>query len=580
MLQRGVPLDKRTLPRVVDASRLMGDLSIGKQLHGHVLKLGFSSDQYAMTALIEMYGNLDSVDMAQTIFDKSPDHQNLVSWTLLAKLYVVRGKPNLAVDLFHKMVKHGVVVDPVALATACTACGTMKSLQHGRNVHEIARKCGLEFEVLVSNSLLKMYIDCDSIGDARLVFEKMPCKDVISWTSMIRAYVKKLGGFNEAFKLFRQMNSDGLKPDSFSISSILPACGRIASHNHGREIHGYLLRNGIHFNLKVKNALMDMYVKSGAITSASNVFAEMNEKDAISWTMMILGCSLHGQGKLGVDLFRQMEKNLKVKLDDTTYAAALHACSTARMVKEGKIYFDRIRAPTVAHCALKVSLLARCGHFDEARIFIEEQKIGKHPEVLRKLLEGCRINGQYALGKQVVEQLCELEPLNAENYVLLMNWYAGSAKWNMVNKLRETIYDMGLKPKKAYTWTLFRNKVHVFGTGDVTHPRSGKIYAELQGFMDEMRAEGLEPNWDFSLHDVDEERECIQIGHSELLALAFGLISSHSGPIRLAKNSRVCYGCHDFAKFVSKMMRREIILKDPNFFHHFKDGLCSCEDFW
>ena len=471
------------------------------------------------------------------------------------------------------------VVDRVALATACSACGMMKSLPRGRNVHDIARKCGLDSDVLVCNSLLKMYIDCDSIRDARLVFQQMPCKDVISWTSMIRAYVKG-GGFNEAFKLFRQMILDGLKPDSLSIASFLPACGRIASHKLGREVHGYLLRHGIHSNLKVKNALMDMYVKSGAITSASNVFAEMNEKDTISWTMMILGYSLHGQGRLGVDLFGQMEKNSKVPLDDTAYAAALHACSTARMVEEGRIYFDCIRAPTVAHCALKVALLARSGLLDEVRIFIEEQKIGKHPEVLRKLLEGCRINGQYTLGKQVIELLCELEPLNAKNYVLLMNWYAGSAKWHMVDKLRETLRDMGLKPKKAYTWTLFRNKVHVFGTGDVSHPRSGRIYSELQGLIEEMRAKGLEPNWDFRLHDVDEERECIQIGHSELLALAFGLISSQAGPICLAKNSRVCHGCHSFAKFVSKMMRREIILKDPNFFHHFKDGLCSCEDFW
>ncbi|CAL0323113.1 unnamed protein product [Lupinus luteus] len=547
MLQRGVPLDKHTLPRIVHASRLMGDLCLGKQVHGHAVKLGFSSDQYVVTALIEMYGHLGSLDMAQIVFHMSKP--NLFSWTLLARLYIVGGKPDLAIDLFLKMVeKEKCNVDPVALATACSACGLMKSLQHGRKVHEIARKCRLEFEVLVSNSLLKMYIDCDSVDDARLVFDQMPCKDVISWTSMIRAYVKNLGGFNEAFKLFRQMILDGLKPDSLSISTILPACGRIASHNHGREIHGYLLRNRIHFNQKVKNALMDMYVKSGAITSASNVFAQINDKDTISWTVMILGYSLHGQGKLAVGLFKHVEKKLKVQVDDTTYAALLHACSTARMVEEGKIYFDCIRAPTVAHCALKVALLARCGLFHEARIFIFERKIGKHPEVVRKMLEGCRIHGQYTLGKQVIDQLCELEPLNAENYVLLLNWYAGGAKWHMVDKLRETIKDMVLKPKKAFTWTISRNKVHVFGTGDVTHPRSWKIYAQLQGFMNEMRDEGFEPKCDFSLHDVDEERECIQIGHSELLALSFGLISSQAGPIRLAKNSTVCHGCHDFAK--------------------------------
>ncbi|KAF7816802.1 pentatricopeptide repeat-containing protein DOT4, chloroplastic-like [Senna tora] len=577
MLLRGVRPDRHTLPRVVSATRLLGDLSIGKQVHGQALKLGFSSDQYAITALIEMYGHLDSVDMAKLIFDKSP-HHNLVSWTLLARLYIVQGKPSLALDLFHRMVDVGVLVDPVALATATSACGLLKSLQQGKLVHEIARRCGLEYDVLVSNSLLKMYIDCDSLKDARFVFDQMPSKDVISWTLVIRSYVR-IGGFNEGLKLFRQMNLDGMKPDSLSIASILPACGRIASHKQGQEIHGYMLRNGIYSNLKVKNALMDMYVKSGAITCSSNIFAELNEKDVISWTVMIMGYSLHGRGKLGVELFHQMEKNSKTQLDDTTYAAILHACGTARMVDEGKFYFNRIRSPTMAHCALMVSLLARAGLFDEAMVFIEEHKIGKHAEVQRKLLEGCRIHRQYALGKRVVEQLCNLEPLNAENYVLLSNWYAGCGKWHMVDKLRETIRDMGLKPRKAYSWIVFRNKVHVFGTGDVSHPRSGRIYSELQRFMEEMRVQMVEPIWDFRLHDVDEERECIQTGHSELLAISFGLISSQDGPVRVTKNLRICHGSHEFAKFISKMSRREIILKDPNTFHHFSDGFCSCDDY-
>ncbi|TKY50039.1 putative pentatricopeptide repeat-containing protein [Spatholobus suberectus] len=386
-----------------------------------------------------------------------------------------------------------------------------------------------------------MYVDCGSVEDARLVFEEMPCKDVVSWTLMVRTYVKS-GEFNEAIKLFRQMNLDGVRPDSVAVSSVLPARGRIASRGHGREIHGYLIRNGVGFNLKVKNAVMDMYVKSGDIACAWIVFAGMRGRDTISWTMMILGCSLHGQRKVGVDLFKQIEKESKVRLDDTIYAAALHACRTARMAEEGRVYFNRIMAPTVAHCGLMVSLLARCGLFDEARIFIMEHKIGKRPEVLRRLLEGCRIYGRYSLGKQVIDLLCELEPVNAENYVLLLNWYAGKGKWDMVEKLRGTIKVLGLKPVKAFSWTLLGNTVHVFETGDGSHPRSEEIYSALQGFVEEMRTKGVEPKWDFSFHDVDEERECTQIRHSELLTLAFGLISSQAGPIRLAKNSRVCHG--------------------------------------
>lgn len=150
----------------------------------------------------------------------------------------------------------------------------------------------------------------------------------------------------------------------------------------------------------------------------------------------------------------------------------------------------------------------------------------------------------------------------------------------MVERLRETIRDMGLRPKKAYSWMEFRNKIHVFGTGDVSHPRSQNIYWNLQCLMKKMEEDGFKPKPDFRFHDVDEERECVLIGHSELLAISFGLISTEAGRrIRITKNLRVCHSCHESAKFISKIVGREIIVRDPYVFHHFKDGYCSCEAF-
>ena len=579
MLLRGVRPDKHTIPRILTAARHTSSFSFGKQVHGHALKLGLSSESYVISALLEMYGRLDGADAAKLVFCKSA-RRNSVSWTLISRLYIMEDKPGLAVDMFKQMVESKSEIDPLALVTAIVACGMLKSLQEGRYVHEIAKKCGLEADVLVSNSLLKMYIDCGSIKDARAVFDRMPSKDVISWTEIFRGYVKN-GGFNEGLKLFRQMSMEGVKPDSLAISSILPACGRGAAHKQGKEIHAYLLRNGIDLNVTVQNAVLDMYVKSGFIESAAKIFAGMKDRDAISWTVMILGYSLHGQGELGVDLFRKMEKNSSVEIDQIAYAAALHACTTARLVEQGRFYFNCITAPKIRHYALMVALLSRVGLFDEARVFMEEHKLEGHVEVLRALLDGCRIHHNMRTAKRVIEQLCDLQTLNADNYVLLSNWYSSFAKWDMVNELRETIRDMGLKPRKAYSWIEFRNKIHVFGTGDVSHPRSEKIYWELHSLMKKIEEEGTRLNLDFSLHDVDEERECVPIGHSELLATSFGLISTQAGAtIRVTKNLRMCGNCHDSAKAISKIVEREIIIKDPSCFHHFKDGFCSCGDFW
>nr|XP_017257817.1 PREDICTED: pentatricopeptide repeat-containing protein At3g12770-like [Daucus carota subsp. sativus] len=554
MLVRGVRPDKHTLPRILSVSRLLGSLRLGKQLHGQAIKYDLASCHYVHSALIELYGRLDCAEAAKWVFDKSPVAKSSVSWTLLAKFYVKEGRPDLAVELFNEMVRSDAKIDSLSLATVIGACGLLKSLQEGRNVHRIAKSCGLEFDVL------------------------MKSRDKISWTAMISGYVQK-GEFNEGLKLFRQMISEYLKPDAVAISSVLPACGRMPAYKNGKEIHGYLLRTGIDMNLRVQNALTDMYVKSGHINYASEIYSRMSEKDNISWTVMILGLGLHGKGELGVNLFQEIVKSSTKEIDWITHTAVLYACCTAIMVEEGKSVFKCIRSPKVATCALMVALLARAGLFDEARSFIERKQIARQAEVLRALLDGCRVNRNITVGKRVIEQLCDLEPLNADNYVLLSNLYAYVGKQDMVEKLKETIRDMGLTTKKAYSWIEFRNKVHVFGTGDVTHPRSEKIYWELKCLMNKIEG-GIMSDVDFSLHDADEERECIPIGHSELLAMSFGLISTQAGEtIRVTKNLRVCRNCHQFAKVTSKLLGREIIIKDSSYFHHFKDGSCSCRDF-
>ncbi|KAJ0969283.1 hypothetical protein J5N97_022160 [Dioscorea zingiberensis] len=579
MLLRGARPDKHTIPGLIAASRLSKAFFDGKQIHCHALKLGFGADDYVITALMEMYGEFSGSSDALKVFEHSPK-RNFVSWTLLAKLYAMEDKPDLALQLFHQMVELNIQFDSVALVTALRACIQLKSVHEGRKVHEIARRSGLEFDVLVGNLLLKMYVECRRIEEARNFFDQMPTKDAASWTTLINGYVQS-GGFNEGLKIFRQMCVDGARPDSFSVSSVLPACARMSAQKHGREIHAHTIRNHYGMNSTVRNALMDMYVKSGSVELALKIFRRIAEKDVISWTIMIFGYSLHGQGELGVALFHEMAEQTDEAIDDMAYTAVLHACSTACMVGDGKHLFDQISEPRAEHFALMVSLLSNAGHFDEARMFIEKHQIGLRAEIQRAVLNGCKIHRNVKLGKRIAEQLIELEPLNAENYVLLSNIYAAIGKWEITKELKQTIQDIGLKPKEAYSWIELRNKVHVFGVGDVSHPRSQDIYWELECLMNKIEMEGYIPDNDFSLHDVDVERECIIHGHCEMIAIAFGLISTKkSTTLRVTKNLPVCRNCHASAKMISKIVDQEIVLKDPHRFHHFKNGSCSCRDIW
>ena len=140
----------------------------------------------------------------------------------------------------------------------------------------------------------------------------------------------------------------------------------------------------------------------------------------------------------------------------------------------------------------------------------------------------------------------------------------------------------GLKKTPGYSMVEVNNRVHRFQVGDKLHPQSENIYATLETLAEQMQAAGYVPETDFVLHDVEEEvKEHILCIHSEKLAIAFGLFNtSPRTPIQITKNLRVCGDCHNATKFISKIVTREIIVRDANRFHHFKDGSCSCKDYW
>ncbi|XP_020528574.1 pentatricopeptide repeat-containing protein At3g12770 [Amborella trichopoda] len=551
MLLNGTPFDNFTFPCVLTTCRHSNHLFLGKQVHAQLTKLGFASDNFVCTALIGMYGELDSIEIARHVLDEMPQ-RNSIAWTILLGFHANGDNPQLGLQTFFEM---------------------------EASASRLILKIGFQGDLLVGNALLSMYLDCRFMDFAREVFNQIEVKDVVTWTAMINGYVKN-GSFNEGLKLFRKMLFSGIRPDPSSISSILPACARVSAHKHGKEIHCYVTKCELAKNLVVDNALVDMYAKSGSIEYATKIFEKNCERDVVSYTVMVEGCSLHGLGELGVSLFHEMREE-GIEPDHVAYSAVLRACKAGALVEEGKLFFDCIEQPEIEDYISMVSLLCRANLFDEARAFIEEHGIVHCAQTQSTLLDGCRMHRKKQMGKRMIEQLIELDPYNSNNYVLLSNIYASMGKWGMVSSLREMIMDLGLKPMHAYSWIVVRNKAHVFGVADVSHPRSQRIYWELEALMEKMRQSGHVLENDFSMHDVDEERECIPSGHSEMLAIGFGLISIQSRvPIRVVKNLRVCRNCHSMAEWISKFVDREIVLKDRDQFHHFKDGNCSCGELW
>lgn len=301
---------------------------------------------------------------------------------------------------------------------------------------------------------------------------------------------------------------------------------------------------------------------------------------------MILGLAQHGNGKVALNLFKQMESE-GIRPDKITFIGIISACSHSGLVYEAYNYFNSMSRdygiePEVEHYSCLVDVLGRAGQLIEAEKVIKNMPFEPSASMLRALLGACRIKGNKEIGQRVATSLLELDPNDSSAYVLLSNLYAVANQWDEVHAARKNMKRRNLKKDPGYSWIEEKNKVHLFIVDDSSHPEAAAIYDELEYLMQRIKDEGYVPDTEFVLLNVEEEeKERSLYYHSEKLAIAYGLISTQSPQkIRVIKNLRVCGDCHNAIKYISKVTEREIVLRDASRFHCFREGVCTCGDYW
>uniref|UniRef100_A0A2N9FCG3 DYW domain-containing protein n=1 Tax=Fagus sylvatica TaxID=28930 RepID=A0A2N9FCG3_FAGSY len=482
------------------------------------------------------------------------------------------------------MLEYGLAPDNFTYPFVLKACSALSAIEEGRNIHEHAIRTGWETDVFVGAALIDMYAKCGCVESARKVFDKIEVRDTVLWNSMLAAYSQN-GHPDEALTLCSEMALAGMRPTEATLVTVISASADIAALPQGIELHGFSWRHGFDSNDKVKTALVDMYAKCGSVKVARNLFERLKEKRVVSWNAIITGYAMHGHATEALDLFEEMkEKSLP---DHITFVGVLAACSHGGLLDEGWIFFESMVRdyhidPTIQHFTCMVDLLGHCGRLDEAYNIIMQMRVMPDSGVWGALLNSCKIHGNIELGEVALEKLIELEPDDSGNYVILSNIYAQAGKWEGVARLRKLMIDKGIKKSIACSWIEVKNKVHAFLSGDISHPNSDAIYAELKRLEGRMKEAGYVPNTGSVFHDVeDDEKTNMVCSHSERLAIAFGLICTPLGTrLLITKNLRVCEDCHVAIKFISKITEREITVRDVNRYHHFEDGLCSCGDYW
>ncbi|KAL6288558.1 hypothetical protein ACE6H2_006068 [Prunus campanulata] len=565
-------------------------LSDGLDVHCHLVDGGWDQDPFLATKLIEMYSELDSIDNARKVFDKTRK-RTIYMWNALFRALTLAGHGTEVLDLYRRMNTLGVSSDRFTYTYVIKACVVSECLssllQKGKEIHGHILRHGYGAHVHVMTTLLDMYARFGCVSYASSVFNQMQIRNVVSWSAMIACYAKN-GRPYEALELFQEMilEAHDLLPNSVTMVSVLQACAALTALEQGRFLHGYILRRGLDSTLPVMSTLITMYARCGKLDLGERVFSMMNKKDVVSWNSLISSYGVHGYGKKAIQIFEDMVYH-GVSPSHISFVSVLGACSHAGLVEEGKMLFNSMVKehgiyPSVEHYACMVDLLGRANRFDEAAKVIEDMRIEPGAKVWGALLGSCRIHCNVELAERASKRLFELEPRNAGNYVLLADIYAEAKMWDEVKRVKKLLEARELQKVPGRSWIEVKRKIYSFISVDEFNPQMEQLHAFLAELSTEMKDRGYKPQTKVVLYDLDEEeKERIVLGHSEKLAVAFGLINTKRGEtIRISKNLRLCEDCHYVTKFISKFADREILVRDVNRFHHFCDGVCSCGDYW
>lgn len=544
---------------------------------------GFVADQYICNRLLLMHMKCGMLMDARRLFDEMPE-RNLVTWNTMLGGLVDAGACVEAFQLFLIMWSRSGDADSRTFATMIGAAANLELISPGKQLHSCVVKMGICDDIFVACALVNMYSRGGSIEDARFVFDEMPEKSTVAWNSIIAGY--GLHGYSEeALSLYYDMQDAGVPMDHFTFSIVVRICARLGNLEHAKQAHAGLVRHGFSLDTVANTALVDLYSKWGRIEDARNVFDGMPRKNVISWNALIAGYGIHGRGEEAVELFEKMICE-GMRPNHVTFLAVLSACCYSGLSDRGSEIFDSMSrvhhvTPRAMHYACMIELFGREGRLDEALALIRDAPVKPTMNMWAALLTACRVHKNFKLGTFAAEKLYGMEPKKLSNYVVLLNIYYSQGKLDEATSVVCTLRRKGLEMSPACSWIEIKKRSYSFLANDNCNAQTKDIYEKLDDLLLEISKHGYAPERTSLLPDVDEEEECMLLHHSEKVAVVFGLLNTPDyTPLQLLQSHRICDDCHKALKLIAKVTQREIVLRDAGKFHRFRNGSCSCGDYW
>lgn len=372
MQRQGVGVSQSTYASVFRSCAGVSALSLGCQLHAHALKTDFGTDVVVATATLDMYAKCQKLADSRKIFNLLT-RRGVQSYNALIVGYVQSAQGFEAFELFQLLRTSNFFFDEVSLSGVFTACGLIKELSTGCQLHGLAIKSNFQLNICVANAILDMYGKCGSIAGAQGVFDEMLRRDAVSWNAIIAAYEQN-GFEQETLCLFASMLASGMEPDEFTYGSVLKASSGKQPSKCGMEIHGRVIKSGMGFHSFVGSTLVDMYCKHGMIDEAMKLHYRLEQQNMVSWNAIITGFLLQNQNEEAQRFFAFMLA-MGIEPDNFTYATVLDTCANLANVGLGK----QIHAQIIKHelqsdvyiVSTLVDMYSKCGNMQDSQLMFE-----------------------------------------------------------------------------------------------------------------------------------------------------------------------------------------------------------------
>lgn len=341
-------------------------------IHSEVARLGLlEKDLQVGNALVTLYASCGLLPRAREVSDKLPS-RDVMTWNVLMAAYAKLELDLEVLDCLDHMLLEGISPDSVTFSRCLRACGSLEDKERGKELHErIKRKGFLEGDHVVGSSLVDMYCKWGLLTDARHVFDKLPLKDVVSWTILIHGYADH-GNGEEALECFQQMQAVGIFPDAFTLACCLKACVNIGAVDRGQEIHLEIEKLGLlEGDQVIGNMLVDLYAKCNLLSEAQKVFDTLSIRDSVSWNALIAGYGEHGHDEEAIKYFERMPGE-GIYPDAITFVCLLKACGRTGDIDKGRDVHAEIERtgllqtdPAIGNTV--VDMYVRCGLLAIAR---------------------------------------------------------------------------------------------------------------------------------------------------------------------------------------------------------------------